>query len=370
MRSKAPVVASLLVIAMTLSCAVSPAKQPEAPAPSSVKDDEVVVLFPTWSAPPTGDADRSLPVHGWVYEPERSSIARRVAIGTFRRALALPDDAEESAIFKRRAALFLVDNERGKRIALRVGQREAVMPESEPNGHFDGVVVATKAEVTALPRPAPPAGVDVVRIETAPTSDGRVSQGQIHLIGATGLSVISDIDDTVKITEVTDRDKLLENTFMKEFREVPGMAALYQAWARQGAAFHFVSSSPWQLYPELAEFARTSGFPPATFHLKLFRVKDDSFFELFAGGEQTKPRQIAPILHAYPGRTFILVGDSGEKDPEVYGRIFRERAQQIRHIYIRNVTGESLDSPRFKAAFEGVPAERRTLFQDPATLAP
>lgn len=358
------------MIAFVCGCAVSPAKQPAAPVASEVQEDEVVVLFPTWSAPAAPGADRELPIHGWVYEPEADSLTRRAAIGLFRRALGLDEESEESATFKRRAALFVVDNERGKRVSLRIGERLAVLPASEANGHFEGSVSMDAAELAAAPRPTPDTGADVVRVETAPTEDGRVTQGRLHLIGATGLSVISDIDDTMKITEVTDRAKLIDNTFLREFRPVPGVAELYRAWARKDAVFHFVSSSPWQLYPELTAFARASGFPSATFHLKQFRVKDDSFFDLFAGGEETKPRQIEPIMDAFPQRTFLLVGDSGEKDPEVYGALYRKRAQQIRHIYIRNVTGESLDDPRFVQAFAGVPATRRTLFEDPAALPP
>lgn len=353
-----------------MSCAVSPAKAPEAATPSAVQDEEVVVLFPTWAAPGAEGGQDQLPVHGWVYEPESDSLARRAAIGAFRRLLGLPSEAEQSAVFKRRAALFLVDNERGKRVAVRIGERDAVLPQSTANGHFEGPVDLSKAELAALPRPEADTGADIVRIDTAPSADGRVSQGRIHLIGASGLSVISDIDDTLKITEVTHLDKLIDNTFMKEFRAVPGMSDLYRAWARQGAAFHFVSSSPWQLYPELADFAESGGFPSATFHLKLFRAKDATVLNLFKSGEETKPPQIQPILDAFPGRTFILVGDSGEKDPEVYGALYRNRPQQIRHIYIRNVTDETLADDRFQQAFDGVPKARRTLFEDPATLAP
>ena len=41
-----------------------------------------------------------------------------------------------------------------------------------------------------------------------------------------GVSVISDIDDTIKVTEVLDRRRMLYNTFLREFKDVTGMVAV------------------------------------------------------------------------------------------------------------------------------------------------
>jgi hypothetical protein len=63
--------------------------------------------------------------------------------------------------------------------------------------------------------------------------------------------------------------ELIRNTFFREFVPVDGMAEVYRRWQHQFAAsFHFVSASPWQLQPELQDFARSQGFPPASYHLK------------------------------------------------------------------------------------------------------
>ena len=98
------------------------------------------------------------------------------------------------------------------------------------------------------------------------------------------------------------------------------------------------------------------------------RFKDATILDLFEEGQVTKPRQIEPILDAFPGRDFLLVGDSGEGDPEVYGALARDRPGQIRHVYVRNVTGEDRTATRFRDAFAGVPDDRWTLFEDPAEL--
>ena len=196
----------------------------------------------------------------------------------------------------------------------------------------------------------------------------RIFEGSVRLFPGSGVSVISDIDDTVKITNVTDRRQLLENTFFKPFEAVPGMAALYRDLEAQGASLHFVSSSPWQLYEPLTEFLDAAGFPDATLNLKSVRLRDETLFDLFKKGTETKPLQIEPILERYPGRKFILVGDSGEQDPEVYGDIARRYPGSIRRILIRNLDGGKPGDERYREAFRDLPAASWQLFDDAREL--
>ena len=199
-------------------------------------------------------------------------------------------------------------------------------------------------------------------------SEHREFGGEVRLVGSNGFSVISDIDDTVKVSHVMDRRQLLENTFLLDFVAAPGMAGTYRRWASSGASFHFVSSSPWQLYAPLTEFLDATGFPWATLNLKLVRFRDETLFDLFKEGTETKPPIIRSILDRYPDRRFVLVGDSGERDPEVYAELMRERPARIQRIYIRNVTGEAADNERFAALFDGIDTERWRLFEMPDGL--
>ena len=131
---------------------------------------------------------------------------------------------------------------------------------------------------------------------------------------------------------------------------------------------HFVSSTPWQLYEPLSEFTKKAGFPTATFDLKYVRFTDETLGNLFKKGTETKPTQIKPLLEAYPKRRFILIGDSGEQDPEVYAEMLCNYPEQIVRIYIRNVTKSSPDDQRFKKTFFGIAREKWKLFKDPAGL--
>ena len=167
---------------------------------------------------------------------------------------------------------------------------------------------------------------------------------------------------------VTDRRTLLENTFLKEFEAVPGMAEMYRTWLGDGGSLHFVSSSPWQLYEPLTELIARSGFPAASLNLKPVRFRDETLFDLFKKGTETKPTVIRSILDRFPKRQFLLVGDSGEQDPEVYAELLRERPEQIQKVYIRNVTDAAPDDERFRTVFDGIEASAWQLFSEPAAM--
>jgi phosphatidate phosphatase APP1 len=191
----------------------------------------------------------------------------------------------------------------------------------------------------------------------------------VQVLHETGLSVISDIDDTIKISNVRDRGSLLRNTFCRPFEPVKGMAEVYQSWAQPAdAQFHYVSASPWQLYLPLSEFLRTNSFPAGTFAMKTFRAKDSSFLQLFVSPERYKLKTIEPLFTRFPKRQFVLVGDSGEKDPEAYGVIARRHPSQVRRVLIRDVTNENADSIRYQKAFGGLPGELWQIFKEPAEI--
>ncbi|MEA1951128.1 MAG: phosphatase domain-containing protein [Planctomycetota bacterium] len=191
-----------------------------------------------------------------------------------------------------------------------------------------------------------------------------------HIFEAEGISVISDIDDTIKHSRVTDRKALLANTFLRQFEPVPGMAELYRDWAQKGVVFHYVSGSPWQLYTPLAKFIRDEGFPAGSFALKNFRLKDPSSLGLLQSQESHKLVAIESIMKAFPRHRFILIGDSGEQDPEIYATVARKHPRQVAAICIRNVTAAKADDARFKAVRKGLGGVRFVLFDDVGTLGP
>ena len=280
-----------------------------------------------------------------------------------------PLSALETQIFAERVRLFLVDNERRKAVSIRIGDKIKKLSPSTANGHFKGRIDLNAAEYETLCQSS--AVTNGLLCFQTVSDDERVRSvpGTIHLLEETGLSIVSDIDDTIKVSQVRDRDALLRNTFCQPFQVVTGMAATYQSWRRAAnASFHYISASPWQLYTPLSEFVRSNGFPAGTFHLKDFRLKDKTFLDLFRSPERYKLEVIEPLLERFPKRRFVLVGDSGEKDPEAYGVIARKYPQQIVQILIRDVTSEASNSKRYQQAFKDVTLDRWRIFQSPSEI--
>jgi phosphatidate phosphatase APP1 len=326
-------------------------------------DERRIILFRTAAPLDEESAEWVVPIHGWVFDPEERSLLRGATLRLLRRALDDDENREPPAIFKSRARPFLVDNLEDQRVTIRIGQTSTVMKPTDGGGHFSGEIRVPAGEAAKLAQQG-----KLLLVATDPAARPTAALGEALLVPPRGLSVISDVDDTVRVSNVLDRRKLIDSTFYRVFEAAPGMADLYRRWAGQGAAFHWLSASPWQLYPALLQFQADEKFPPAVMHLNRFRVKDSSFWSLMTGPLRSKPPMIDAILGQFPGRRFILVGDSGQKDPEIYGAIFRGHPGRIAAIYIRNVTGEKPDGERFAKVFDGVPPERWRVFDDPAAL--
>ena len=343
---------------------------------TKLKTDERIVFYPVVAQRIPGENAWRTEIRGCVFEPER----RGLITAALREALDLKDvemTAAEEKVFNERARLFLADHERGKKVFIRLGDQIFTVGKSGADGRFTGAVMVRD---TTLERRSPTrrdggestrAGSETGAPFTAvlPEGDPRVFAGEVFLLEEQGLSVISDIDDTIKITEVRDRNATLRNTFRREFRSVAGMAEFYQRLARERSAqFHYISASPWQLYEPLAELVDAHGFPRGTFALKDFRWKSRKFLSLFANPEKYKPGVIEPLLKQFPKRRFILIGDSGERDPEIYAALARKYPKQIERICIRDVTDEPAASERYTKAFAGIQLGRWQVFREPAEI--
>jgi Uncharacterized conserved protein (DUF2183) len=332
-------------------------------AGSAVAPREHVEVFTT-AGRLTADRQRwLLPVHAWVYVPQNSRVRKAAFASLLKARHGLAITTPTTANFDRRANLLFADNIRGRAVILKIAGRQFTLPPTGPNGHARGELEMPVSELTSH------AAKGQVPVEIVlPAGDRRTLSGLILLVQPAGISVISDIDDTIKISDVLDQAKLFDATFYKDFAAVPGMASLYEGWARKGAAVHFVSSSPWHLYAPLREMLNQAGFPVATLDLKQIRLKDSSILDLLKDASKTKPPQIEALLAAYPQRRFVLVGDSGELDPEIYAAIARRHPSRIARIFIRNVTGGVPHDGRFAKAFAGVDPVLWQLFADPAQI--
>jgi phosphatidate phosphatase APP1 len=144
--------------------------------------------------------------------------------------------------------------------------------------------------------------------------------------------IISDIDDTILETGVQRVGQMLRQTFTGSAltrTPFPGAADLYRDLAAGVNPVFYVSSSPWNLHTFLVAFLRHRGFPMGPVLLR-------DLLGTAAGREQ-KTGRIQEILDLHPRLSFVLIGDSGEKDPEIYADIVRAYPGRILAVYIREV---------------------------------
>jgi len=323
---------------------------------TNLKKDETVLLFPTNAHFDNGIQQWVIPVHGWVFEPEADSAWRTGMIKALESFIEVEEGTPEEKLFQARTRMFLVDNERSKNINISINGKSFSAPATGANGHFEFNAHIDKQESCN----------NWLNIKVIPhTNDTRNFSANVQCMKSSGISVISDIDDTIKISNVLDKKELMKNTFLKEFTPVTDMSRLYGYWQKQGYRFHYVSASPWQLYPALQQFLTDQHFPLGSMHLKLVRLKDQSLLNLFDSPEEGKIPTITSLITQYPDRKFILVGDSGEKDPEIYAEIARRYPDRIVRIFIRDIRN---DRQRLEEIFNELDKNRWFAFTDASEI--
>lgn len=161
---------------------------------------------------------------------------------------------------------------------------------------------------------------------------------EVRITEPTGVSMISDIDDTIKHSGIGSGAKeIFRNIFIRDLGDltIEGVKEWYSKMADLGVKLHYVSNSPWQLYPLLVSFFARAGLPPGSFHLKQYSGMLQGIFEPVA---ERKKGTLERIMQDFPKRRFILVGDSGEADLELYTELMLSNPGRILAVFIRDVT--------------------------------
>jgi phosphatidate phosphatase APP1 len=154
------------------------------------------------------------------------------------------------------------------------------------------------------------------------------------------------------------------------------MSDAYRRWESQGASFHYVSGSPWQLFEPLRDLLREAGFPRGSMDMRTVRLRQLRLVRFGRARAESvlgpptdeKRAAIREILETFPARRFVLCGDTGEEDPELYGELAGTFPRQILRVFLRNVSSESAGNQRIGRAFADAEPGICRLFADPAEL--
>ena len=197
-------------------------------------------------------------------------------------------------------------------------------------------------------------------------SEDHKGKGKIRLIDPEGVSIISDIDDTIKISEMPAGSRIaVRNAFYKPYAAAPEMTGLFDQWRNKPV--HYVSGTPRQFYRFLSEFlfSEAVNYPQGTFHLRdvrkhLFSLTTWGDLEDMITAENVtynhKLGEMLKIVGHFPGREFILVGDSGQYDPEIFREVDATFPGQVREIIIRDITNDRELNPERLEGMTVIPA--------------
>ncbi len=153
------------------------------------------------------------------------------------------------------------------------------------------------------------------------------------------IAVVSDIDDTIMKTGLTQGLTSLRRTLLRDVagrRPVPGMSTFYAGLARGNGAprsvpFFYVSTGSWNIYDYLVAFMNLHSFPRGPLFLTDWGPTAE---RVMRDGREHKRRSIRALLEGNPEQEFVLIGDVGQGDPENYEQMAREFPGRIRAIFV------------------------------------
>ena len=329
-----------------------------------------VVFFPS-VASVLNSNEWSITIQGRIFEPPDNSPVRQKLIDIL--ALRLHVDSKDK-LYRERAGYFVSDSIRNTQVTVRIGDRPVPLSPSNAAGYFTTDIALPKGEVERVARDG------VITFLSVPTgTNPRPFIGTARLVPEEGVIVVTDIDDTIKITKIRDRKEKEANTFLRPFDAVAGMPELYRAWQQalgERIHFHAVSAGPWQFNEPLRHFFEKERFPPFTWDMRSIDIGGDirvDLREAFPNLDRTekfKLEKIRALMVRFPKRSVVLVGDSGERDPEVYSKILSESPERVDAVFIRDVTGEDKTANRFKKLFPRSALDKLCVFRTPSELPP
>lgn len=240
---------------------------------------------------------------------------------------------------RRHAALSIV----GAEVELRIGRHTATeVTDSHGFANF------------SLPVPKLRVGWHEAEAVAAGTGDDEPAVGAGWVVKpalTAPFLVISDIDDTILLTGLTEGLTMVARTLLRDVEQrsaIPGMSALYRGLARgvpgrtgkprPEPAFFYVSTGSWAFYPMLEQFIELRGFPAGPMFLTDWGPTERY---LRRSGAEHKRAAVRRLFDAYPGMRFVLIGDSGQRDPLIYEEMAREFPGRVLLAMIRQVGAES-----------------------------
>lgn len=268
-----------------------------------------------------------------------------------------PEDADDAKLedsdwnnFWRNVKALSVKEVGQVKLRLTLNRRSVILSSDD-----EGMLQISSRQFGELPPGRYPVRAEIVPGQgfSAPLVEGPL---WVHSAKTPQLGVLSDIDDTLLQTEVSNKLQALKNFFLEnQYSATPiaGMATLFQTLKQQLALrngsqkvpFFYLSGSPLNFATRVYGFLDLQGFPQGGVTLKKWGFGEDEDNPIKQ--QDYKARNLKQIFELYPSTQFLLFGDSSEHDTEIYTQMASEYPNQVKAIFIHNVNGQDPQDARF-----------------------
>jgi phosphatidate phosphatase APP1 len=174
---------------------------------------------------------------------------------------------------------------------------------------------------------------------------GMIENGELLKPHPSKYGIISDIDDTFLISHSNSVFRKLYIMLSKNINKrkiFDDVVEHYKELSRAGQdsqqasnSFFYVSSSEWNLYEFINEFAKMHELPKAVIKLKKIKTGISDFLFSGRGSHDHKFEKIKDIISFYPKIPYVLLGDDSQKDAHIYERICKIFPKSLKAVYIR-----------------------------------
>ena len=180
-----------------------------------------------------------------------------------------------------------------------------------------------------------------LRVEGSPTAPADI----FVVDPATRFGLLSDIDDTVMVTALPRPLLAAWHTFVVNEHaraSTPGMPVLYERLTdrHRGAPVIYLSTGAWNVAPTLTRFLSRNLYPPGALLLTDWGPTTDAWFR---SGQQHKQTTLNRLAQEFPQIRWLLVGDDGQHDEQIYADFCEQHPDQVHAVCIRQLSpGEAV----------------------------
>ncbi len=219
---------------------------------------------------------------------------------------------------------------------------------SDDDGNFK-VQVKNLPAAAALSPGLLPVTVTVTKVPGRDAAKLKIKEGKgniyIYDDKVPFTAIVSDVDDTIVKTYVTDKKKLIGAVLLKnahQLEPVVGASDAYQRAKTSGVTGYFyLSGSPQNFYLRIQSYLAHNKFPAGPLLLK--NLGDDNMTKQ----QGYKVERLEGLLQALPSMRIVVIGDSGEHDPEIYAELRKKHPERVVGIVIRKTPGSNVAASRF-----------------------